>query len=521
MSTFVKLAASALISALLLMGGIFTGEKLNTPTQTTQTFGAAFTPVGGQTYTLQGAGVTATQNTILLASFTTPDGRPITTAMIGSIGYGVIEPNTTSKIEDVTFTGVTQNANGSAVLTGVTRGNDFVSPYLASSTLAKAHAGGSYFILSNTAGFYGQQFLFANTLGTSTGGLIFSSTTPPKYDADPIWLNFTPQILADVSYVNSVVAAGAANASTLVKGIIQIATATQTAAGTATGSTGALLVPPNSLYNATQSATTIIPVTNTNGKLSQAFLDLTQAFTTTGQWTFNTVAPLFNVGLVSQASSTFVGNTNLNQPGQVFNSATTTTSFPLPMVIATSTGKVSTGSSLLASSTIGFIGFSLSNATNGSTLFVQTSGVVSGFTGLTTGKDYYIQDAGGIGVTPGTIEAYVGTSISTTQLAIEQPHDMQFMGSVPLQANGVATTSAGARIAIAEVNAGGTGGGGGIYMTLVGHSSGSFTWFASNSGGGSAGSYGTSCSFSTTIVTCSNSGSLSSGTPSGTVYFYR
>lgn len=312
MSLFTKLVVTAFTSAVLLVGGIFAGENLNQPVASTQSFGS-FSPVQGQTYTLQGAGITATQNTVPLSSFTTPDGRAITMAMFGgTIGYGTLEPNTNSKIEDITFSGVTQNSNGSAVLTGVTRGNDFVTPYNASTTLSKAHAGGSYFILSNTAGFYGQQFLFANNAGTSSAIVVFGSTTPPRYDADPIWANFSTQVLADVSYVNSVVAAGAANASTIVKGIIQIATATQTAAGTATGSTGALLVPPNSLFNATQSATTIIPVTNTSGKLSQAFLDLTQAFSWTGLHTFG-------AGLLGTASSTFSATTSIQASNVLSN----------------------------------------------------------------------------------------------------------------------------------------------------------------------------------------------------------
>lgn len=303
MNLTLKLAVSAVVSVLLLVGGIFTGEKLYQPVASTQQSFGSFTPVQGQTYTLQGAGVTATQNTIPLASFTTPDGRAITMSMFGTIGYGTLEPNTNSKIEDITFSGITQNTNGSATLTGVTRGNDFVTPYAASTTLAKAHAGGSYFILSNTAGFYGQQFLFANNAASSTATITFSNTNPPFYYPGPGNQttgspNATTSEFASIAYVNQVVASGAANATAAVKGIIQLATAVQAAAGTALGSTGASLVPPNSLFNATQSATTIIPVTNTSGKLAQAFLDLTQAFTLSTTTTYNA-----NFGRVVATSS--------------------------------------------------------------------------------------------------------------------------------------------------------------------------------------------------------------------------
>lgn len=302
-----KYIISAILAAVILIGGVVTGEKFVQPASSasTQSFGS-FTPVGGQTYTLSGSGITSTQNTVPLTSFTTPDGRALVMSDFGSVGYAVIDPNSPSKIEDITFTGISQSPNGTATLTGVSRGMDFISPYLASSSLAYSHAGGAYLILSNTAGFYGQQFFFLNNNGTSSATLVFGSTTPPMYDADPVWLNFTPQILADVSYVNSVVAAGAANASTLVKGIIQIATSVQVAAGTATGSTGALLVPPNSLYNATQSATTIIPVTNTSGKLAQAFLDLTQLFP-------------FSGGILSSASSTYTATTSISASNVLTN----------------------------------------------------------------------------------------------------------------------------------------------------------------------------------------------------------
>lgn len=246
--------------------------------------GAAFTPVQGNQYYLSGSGITATQNTIQLTSFLTPDGRPLVMSMFGSIGYASIEPGT-SKLEDVTFSGITQNTNGTAILTGVTRGNDFVSPYAASSTLAKAHAGGATFILSNTAGFYGGQFLFANNAATSSAVLVFGSTTPPKYDADPVWANFSTQVLADVSYVNSVVAGGAANASETVKGIIQLATGAQVALGTSLGSTGARLVVPASLATSTPYSATpagSFPTSNAiGGKISQLWLDLTQTFSFT------------------------------------------------------------------------------------------------------------------------------------------------------------------------------------------------------------------------------------------------
>lgn len=66
-----------------------------------------------------------------------------------------------------------------------------------------------------------------------------------------------------------------------------------------------------------------------------------------------------------------------------------------------------------------FIGFVTSNSTDGNNINFQGSGVVSGFSGLTEGASYYVQDASGtIGTTPGTHSIHVGVAVSPTQLFI-------------------------------------------------------------------------------------------------------
>lgn len=299
-----KYFLSAILSAVILIGGIYTGEYM---VSKTTSFGS-FTPVQASTFTLAGAGITNTQTTVQLASFALPDPNktPITMSMFGSIGYGVIEPQT-SRIENISFTGVTQNGNGSATLTGVTRGISFYSPFVSISANMLSHAGGSNFILSNSAAFYGQ-FAFPNNPQTWTATQTYGSTTPPIYDADPVWANFSTQVLADVSYVNSVVAAGAANASETVKGIIQLSTGAQSAAGTSLGSTGARLVVPNSLATSTPYSGTpqgSFPTSNAiGGKISQLWIDLTQPFVWSGLATFT-------AGFIDTASSTLNNTVNI------------------------------------------------------------------------------------------------------------------------------------------------------------------------------------------------------------------
>lgn len=66
-----------------------------------------------------------------------------------------------------------------------------------------------------------------------------------------------------------------------------------------------------------------------------------------------------------------------------------------------------------------FIGFAISNGTNGNPITVQASGVVGGFSGLDEGEKYYVTDtAGTISKTPGTYEVLVGIAISQTELVI-------------------------------------------------------------------------------------------------------
>jgi len=103
---------------------------------------------------LAGAGISVSDTSIILQSFKQIDGSTnIVMADFGDVGYGTLEPGT-SREEQISFTGITQNGSGTATLTGVTRGLKFVSDYTADAALRHAHAGASVFRISNTAAFY-------------------------------------------------------------------------------------------------------------------------------------------------------------------------------------------------------------------------------------------------------------------------------------------------------------------------------------------------------------------------------
>lgn len=128
-----------LLTLALAFGLLFSFSSVN----------AVFYPAGGGQYRLQ-ASIGTTNTTIRLSSFTEPvSGIKYTMSYLNSdIECATIDPQT-SRSEFVSFSGITQNGDGSATLTGVVRGLGRAYPYTASSTLAQSHPGQSVFILSD------------------------------------------------------------------------------------------------------------------------------------------------------------------------------------------------------------------------------------------------------------------------------------------------------------------------------------------------------------------------------------
>lgn len=126
-----------------------------------------------------------------------------------------------------------------------------------------------------------------------------NASVPLKYDGTATISN--PNHLATKAYVDGVAVSGAPDADEVTKGIIELATSTETQAGTSTGATGARLVPPNSLVKATSAgagSAGVIPAAGADGLIDQTFLD--KARTWTGLQTFgaNTIALITPPGMV-------------------------------------------------------------------------------------------------------------------------------------------------------------------------------------------------------------------------------
>lgn len=198
-----------------------------------------FKYVQTQPYTLAGSGALIGDTTLILSSFDDIDDVALTMTDFGTTGFGTLEPGNSSFEEQICWTGVTQNADGTATLTGV-KNVGFKSPYTQTSGLLKSHAGGTQFVVSNTAGFYDKMTSKSDD-ETIAGVWTFTDPNVPRMDTAHTYLAGENEYFATKRYVDGVAVAGAPNADATTKGIVQEATQAQVEAGTAAGSTGAEL----------------------------------------------------------------------------------------------------------------------------------------------------------------------------------------------------------------------------------------------------------------------------------------
>ena len=242
---------------------------------------------------LAGSGIGVSDTTITLQEFEQPDNvTKLTMTDFGSIGYGTLEPGT-SKKEFISFTGITQNGDGTAALTGVTRGLMFVSPYTASTSLRQTHSGGAIFIISNPPQLYNRG-VFQDNPATITAQWLFNATSFPQYLSHPDFTGVTTTAFASLNYVNGVASSGAADLSFTVKGIGERATPAEIAAGTELGGTGAVLVIGADQANSSSSATTTVVTTDTAGKIDPNFINVTSNYSWTGTHTFASTTTGYN-----------------------------------------------------------------------------------------------------------------------------------------------------------------------------------------------------------------------------------
>lgn len=182
---------------------------------------AKFFPAGGGTYNL-GSSISSTQTSILLSSFKEPVSLvPYTMALLNTdIAYGTIQPKTASS-EFISFTGITQNSNGTALLTGVTRGLAKKYPFTSNVTFKLPHGGQSIFILSDVPQLFEKYISTVNDVSVS-GIKTFTIGSLPILVDQPT----TDFQAANKKYVDDVATFGAPPADTDTEGIVYLTKST-------------------------------------------------------------------------------------------------------------------------------------------------------------------------------------------------------------------------------------------------------------------------------------------------------
>lgn len=236
--------------------------------------------------------MTSSQVTVPVSSVTTKDDHTLTMDDLNDKAYFVIEPGR-NKEEIVLCTTLSGTIWGTC-----TRGLAFYGTSTVSvAANKKTHSSGSTVVMSNVHYIY-DELVDKDAAETIAGIKTFTSiplipTTAPTADAQA----------ASKKYVDDTAVAGAPDATETVKGNSELATQAEMAIGTDTGGTSANLVLWNKYANETSTATTTIPITGTDGKLDQGFIDLTEDFTFSGTTTLSGTAVIS--GESSVATTTF------------------------------------------------------------------------------------------------------------------------------------------------------------------------------------------------------------------------
>lgn len=210
-STIAKVLIAPIIFVMSLAGYVTPVDNLN------DNLGSFYT-VGAKSYYLGGAGVGSTDSSITLTSFTVPVSNvELTMANFGEVGFATIDPSSPTRQEFISFTGVTQNSDDTAVLTGVSRGLMPIYPYTASTTYQKAHPGGSVLIISNSPQIY-NEYAAKKNAETITGPWTFSSTTKstiaPTTATDIVNLAYATSSLVTIASTQTVTGAKTFSATT-------------------------------------------------------------------------------------------------------------------------------------------------------------------------------------------------------------------------------------------------------------------------------------------------------------------
>lgn len=270
MKIFLSVLFSSFIALALSVGSFLFSVKdaqvytLSKVTQIEENLGSNTRLFAGFPYYLAGSGVSSSATSITLTSLTIPQtGQKILDSDLDSTFYITLEPGSRERQELVSCTTVTQNSsNGTATLSGCSRGLAPIQPYTASTTLAFAHSGGSMAVFSNPPQVYNDILDYVNQLS-------LGSTT--------------------------------VSATELQEGIAELATQAEMAASTQYGGSGAALI-LQALYATTTPGTAgnWIPITLGTGRLSSDIVPSTYATSSLTIGSF----PIYQIGKNVYVAST-------------------------------------------------------------------------------------------------------------------------------------------------------------------------------------------------------------------------
>lgn len=288
-----KFLAGPIIALLTLAG--YSPSAL--PTSEAPVLGS-FTPAGGLTYRLKSS-IGTTNSTIVLSSFKNRSGIPLTMSLLNtSIAYATLDPQTDNS-EFISFTGITQNADGTATLSGVSRGLADIFPFTASTTMRMSHSGQSILILSDSPQLFEEYPVMRNTENI-TGSWGFA-IAPYDYGNSTSSAQFATR-----AYANSLAVQGAATSTYTTSGIGLLATGLQAAQGTYK------LTQPYFLSTAISTSTYFggasykVPITGASNTLDVNFMATSSVWNFTGANT-HAGAEVFS----GMSTTTFVASTTM------------------------------------------------------------------------------------------------------------------------------------------------------------------------------------------------------------------
>ena len=370
------------------------------------------------------------------------DGEDLVQADFGSIIYGTIEPNTPRE-EAVSFT-ITSCVDGVANIDFGASGRGLIGkhPY-GTGGITYAHSAGVKLVISNNPNLF-NKFTAKDNDEQVIGQWSFPT---PTLDTSP----------ATKAFVQAASMSGGTEATENSRGTSKLSASPNVTLGTATitiATPGVVtltahgLVAGDSIQFTTTGAlpTGLSPLTTYYVIAAGLTANTFQLSTTIGGSAINTTGSQSGTHTLVKVTPIAVGyNDTTKLPTLIEKAAMTGDTTPSAVNKFLTKGKLVTAGATISGATLPvpvyqnktdnefyacdandtaamkFIGFAISNGTDGASMNVQFSGIVSGFTGLSEGEKYYVQDtAGTIGTTIGTNEILVGVAISETELLIQK-----------------------------------------------------------------------------------------------------